>query len=105
MEYLEKVRQAIHSHRGSINFVDSANIRQIHGILMNDVRDETTFIRNKYKIQIDPLQFDWDKFLPPLEKDFPGILKEVLSCKINQQQPISNVYNSIQYKIEVNIIQ
>ena len=40
------------------------------------------YISNKYEIQIEPIQFEWDMFLPTLEKDFLDILNEVLSCKI-----------------------
>ena len=50
VEYLEKVRQAICSYVGGINFADPANIRQVHGILMHEVRDEAIYISNKYKI-------------------------------------------------------
>ena len=53
---------------------------------MIQVGNETIYISNKYKIQIEPTQFEWDKFLPALEKDFPEILNEVLSCNNNQQQ-------------------
>ena len=41
-------------------------------------------ISNKYKIQVEPIQFEWDKFLPALEKDFLEILNDVLSCNNNQ---------------------
>ena len=95
VEYFERIRQAIYSNMGSINFADPANIRQVLGILMNEVRDKSIYISNKYKIQKEPLQLKWDKFLPTLEKDFLDILKEVLSCKNNQQQPISDINNSM----------
>ena len=68
MEYLRRVRMVIHSHVGCINLTDPANIRQIHRILMNEVRNEATYISNKYKIQIDTMQFKWEKLLPNLEK-------------------------------------
>ena len=63
---------------------------------MNEVRNEATYISNKYKIQVEPIQFEWDEFSPNLAKDLPDILNEVLSCKNNQQhQPISNVNSSM----------
>ena len=37
-EYLRRVRKAIHNHVGSTSFTDPAKIRQVHGILMNEVR-------------------------------------------------------------------
>ena len=94
VDYLGRFRKVI----GSINFADPANIRQICGILINELRDEATYINNKYIIQIEPMQFKWDKFLPMLEKDFPDILKEVLSCINQQHQSISNVNNSMPNK-------
>ena len=49
---------ALCSHVGSIDFTDPANIRQVHETLMNDVRNDATYISNKYKIQIEPIQFE-----------------------------------------------
>ena len=49
---------------------------------MSQVRTKATHISYKYKIQIEPIQFEWDKFLSTLENDFPEILHEVLSQKI-----------------------
>ena len=67
MQYFGRARKAICSHVGSINFADPANIRQVHGILMNEVRNEATQISNKYKIQIEPMQFKWDNLLSTME--------------------------------------
>ena len=38
--------------------------------LMNQVRNKAIYISYKYKIQIEPIQFQLDKFLPSLEIDF-----------------------------------
>ena len=57
-------------------------------------------------INMKPLQFEWDKFLPTLRQDFPDILNEVLSYTHNQKhQPISNINNKQQTKLGINIIQ
>ena len=85
VEYLGRVRMALIGHVGSINFTDQANIRQVHKSLMNERRNKTTYISNKYKIQLETIQFGWDKFLPTLEKDVPDVLNKVLSCKNTQQ--------------------
>ena len=77
---------ALSSHVGSINFADPANIRKAYEEIMTWVRSETIHISNKYKIQIEPIQFELDKLLPTLEKDFPEILNEVLSHNNQQQQ-------------------
>ena len=81
-EYLGRVRMVLCSHIGSINFPDLANIRQVHEALMSQVRNEAIYISNKYKIQVEPIKLEWDKFLSTLEKDLP----EILSCNNNQQQ-------------------
>ena len=58
---------------------------------MSQARNIAIHISSKYKIQMEPIQFEWDKFLPTLEKDFPEILNEVLWHSNNQhQQPNSN---------------
>ena len=61
---------------GGINFADPGNIRKAHEELMTQVRTRTKHISNKYKIQIEPIQSEWDRFLSILEKDFPDILNE-----------------------------
>ena len=56
---------------------------------------DATYIINKYRIQIEHMPFEWNKFLLTPEKDFPDILKEIFSSKNNQKhQPISNINNS-----------
>ena len=45
-------------------------------------------ISNKYTVQIESLHFEWDKFIPTLEKEFPNILNEIISCN-SQQQPLN----------------
>ena len=63
---------------------------------MSEVRKEATHISNKYKIQTEPIQFEWDAFLPNPEKDFLDISDEVLSCQNTQQhQSNSNVSSSM----------
>ena len=64
---------------GSINFVDPANYRKVHKELMHQVSTEAIHISEKYKIQIEYIQFEWEKFPPTFKIDFPEILNEVLS--------------------------
>ena len=85
---------ALQSNVGSISFVDPANIRQVHKVLMSEVRDKAMYISNTYKIQIEPIQFGWDKFHQTLEKDFPDILNKVLRCKTSQQHQLNSNINS-----------
>ena len=46
------------------------------------------------KVQIEPFYFEWDRFIPTLEKEFPDILNEMLSCN-SQQQPLRSNENRI----------
>ena len=39
---------------------------------MSQVGTEAIYISNKYKIQIEPIWFELDKFLSTLEKGFSG---------------------------------
>ena len=59
MEYLGRVKMVFNSHVGGINFAHSANIRKAHE-LVSQVRTEAKHISNKYKVQIGPIQFEWD---------------------------------------------
>ena len=81
---------ALCGHSGSINFEDPATwvastlhiqptSENAHEEMMSQVRTQTIHSSNKCKIQIKPIQFGWDKFLPTLEGSFPEILSEVLS--------------------------
>ena len=85
---------ALHSHGGRINFADPANIRLVHEALMSQIGNKAINISNMYKIQIEPIQFEWDKFLPTLEKDSLEILNEELSHNNNQQQQPNSNENS-----------
>ena len=78
-EYLGRVKIVLSSYMGSIKFADPFNIKKAHKELMSQLRNEAIHISNKYKIQIEPIQFERDKFLPNLEKDFLEIMNEVLS--------------------------
>ena len=83
---------ALRSCISDINFADQVNIRKAHEKLMGQVRNEAVHINNKYNVQIYHLHFEWDKFIPTLEKEFPDILNEMLSPD-NQQQPFNSTEN------------
>ena len=46
---------------------------------------EPICISNKHNIQIEPLHFEWDRFIPILEKEFPDLLKVMLNHCSQQQ--------------------
>ena len=50
---------------------------------------ETRYISTKCSIWIDPLYFEWEKFIPTLEKHFPDILYEIWSHD-NQRSASAN---------------
>ena len=93
MKYLGRVKMVLRNHVGSINFADPVNIRKAPKEQMNHVGTNVIPISNKYKIQIEPIKFEWDKFLLSLEKDFPEILHEVLSYNNHQQQLLNSNEN------------
>ena len=60
---------------------------------MNKVQNEALCVSNKYTIQIEPLHFEWDKFIPTLKKAFLDILNKMLSHN-HQQQPLNQNKNT-----------
>ena len=75
---------AIHSCVDSFNFAHPANIRKVHGILMIEVRNEAAYISNKYKIQKEPMQLKWNKFLPTQKKRIPAHSQKYLVVTITK---------------------
>ena len=63
-------------------------MRRVHEDLMNGLSYEAQCINNKYNKQINPLHFEWDKFIFTLERHFPDVLNEMLSC--NHQWHLSD---------------
>ena len=81
---------ALSSHMRGINFAYPADMRKSHKKLKIQVRTKAIHYSNKHKIQIEPIQFEWDRFLFTLEKDFPERLNEMVSHNRQQQPPNSN---------------
>ena len=87
-KFLKQGKNSVKQLCSSITFTDPVNTRRVHKELMNKVRNEAIHISNKYKVQIEPLHFEWDRFIPTLEKKFPDILNEMLYHN-SQQQPLN----------------
>ena len=85
-EYLGRVKVALTSCVGSINFADSVCMRKAHEELMKHVRSKAIHISSKCKTQLEPFYFEWKMFISTLEKEFPDMLSEMLSHKSEQQQ-------------------
>ena len=75
-----------------MNFVDPVNTRKIHEEIVNQVRNGAIHISNKYTVQTEPLQFQWDMFIPTLEDEYLDISNEMLS-RNSQQQPFNSNEN------------
>ena len=63
-EFLGLIKTALINTIHNINFADPVQTRRAHETLMHDVNREAQYISNKYSMQIDPLYFEWDKFIP-----------------------------------------
>ena len=58
-----------------MNFMDPDNMRKAHEELTKQVRNEAIHISNKYKVQLEPFYFEWERFILMLEKRVPGYIK------------------------------
>ena len=55
---------------------------------MCEANREARYISTKYTVLIEPLCFEWGKFMPMLEKHFSDILDEILNCD-NQRSSLA----------------
>ena len=78
-EYLNPIITALRNIIHNVNFVDPTQIRKAHEVLMSDDNKEVRYTGTKNSLQMDPLYFEWDKFVPTLEKHFPDILGDILN--------------------------
>ena len=69
--------------------------RREHDALMHDVNGGAKFTSCKYSVQIDPLYFEWDRFIPTLEKHFLDILGEILNHDNHMYAPVQGQGQSI----------
>ena len=74
-ESLSRVEIALSNHVGGITFVNPVNTRKAHVELMNQVRNKAMDNSNKYEVQIEPLYFEWNRFIPMLVKGIPRHIK------------------------------
>ena len=65
---------------------------------MHDVNRVVIYISNKYSMQRDPLNFEWDKLIVTLEIHFPDILEELLNCHHQRYGLVHNQGQSISAK-------
>ena len=42
----------------------------------NESSFNAQYISNKYNVRINPLYFEWHKFIPTLERQFPDVLNK-----------------------------
>ena len=72
-KYSGRVKIVLSTHVGGINFVDPISMRKVHEEPMKQVRNKAKPISNKYKVQLEPFYFEWEMFIPTLEKEFHDI--------------------------------
>ena len=53
---------------------------------MKQVRNEATHNSSKYKVQLEPFNSEWERFIPTLEKEFLDIFSKMLNHNSQQQQ-------------------
>ena len=58
---------------------------------MKQVKNKTIDTINKSNVQLEPFCFEWERFMPTLQKEFPDISSEMLSHKSQQQQQPLNL--------------
>ena len=73
-----------------INFSDPVSIRKTPGELMKWVGKQSLHISKRYKVQLETLYFEWERFILTLEKGFPDILNEMLSHNHQQKEQSFN---------------
>ena len=74
-ECLGLIKMALRHCIKDINSMDTVQMRRVYGELMNEVSSKAQYISSEYNMQIDSLYFEWDKFIPTLERQFTDILK------------------------------
>ena len=68
-EYLGIIEMASMNCVKDINFSDPVQMKKVQGDLMKEAGSEAQYISNKQNIQIDLLYFEWDMFIPTLERE------------------------------------
>ena len=99
-EYLSIIKTALRNTVQIINFADPTWTRSEHEALMHDVNIEARYIGSKYSLQIDPLYFEWDTFIPTFEKDFLEIFGKILNHDNHRSASIQGQGQSIPAKNE-----
>ena len=51
-----------------INFTDPGSMKKVHEELMKQAKSNAIHISNKCKVELEPFYFEWETFIPTLEK-------------------------------------
>ena len=76
-EYLAQIKPTLCQAILNINIADPIQTKRAHNDLMHEVNREAIYIGIKYSVKMEPMYFEWDKFIPTLEKHFPDILWDI----------------------------
>ena len=79
-EYLAKVKVALRNCVKDINLADPVQMKRVLRDLMIEVSYKAQNISSNHIVQINPLYFEWDKFILTLERQFPDVLNEMVNC-------------------------
>ena len=72
-KYTSLIKTPLQNSLLNVNFLDPAITTKAHAALMCETNRKAKYISTKCSIQIEPLYFEWDKFISMLEKHFPDI--------------------------------
>ena len=94
-EYPGLIKTALRNTVQNVNFADPFQTRRAHETLMHDVKRKVRYIDTKYSMQIDPLYFESDKFIPTLENHFLDIVEQLLRHDYLRYASVHNQGQSI----------
>ena len=60
--------------------MDLVQLRRVQEDLTNKVSSEAWSISNKHNVWLDPLYFEWERFIATFERLFLDILNKMLNC-------------------------
>ena len=88
-------KMALRNTIQTVNFADPAQTRMAHETLMHYVNRELRCLSIAYSMQIDPLYFEQDKFIPTLENHFLTCWKTLLNHDHQRYASVNNEGQSI----------
>ena len=63
-----------------IYFADPIQTKRVLEALMYEVESEVRCLGTKYSVKMEPMYFEWDKFISTLKKHKSDILEQIFNC-------------------------